>query len=996
MHHFLPAILAFAASPLLCRGASSLDFQRDVRPILSNHCFQCHGPDEKARKGKLRLDDLDSATHPAKSGDIAIVPKEPEKSELVTRIFSHDDSDLMPPPATKKPLTEAQRDILKRWVAEGAVYAKHWAYVKPVRPAIPEIAESSATILNPIDAFIAAKLQTHGLKQAPAADSYTLARRVSLDLTGLPPTPEVLDAFVKDHSPRAYEAYVDHLLKSPAYGERWARRWLDLARYADTNGYEKDRARSIWPYRDWVIQALNADMPFNEFTIEQLAGDMLPNATPQQIIATGFHRNTMLNEEGGIDPLEFRFAAMTDRVATTGAAWLGLTIGCAQCHTHKYDPIPHREYYGMMAFLNNTDEPDYDLPDAKQKAEFAANLKRADALTRDLVEKQRQPASADFQTWLTSERSAAVTWKTLKPTTWKTSMPLLTLQPDNSLLGSGDITKSVTYEVHYTSETSAPITALRLEALPDDSLPGHGPGMCFYEGPKGDFFLGDLKATADGQPVKLVRATESYSKNNFGKDPANAQAAIDGDPQTGWSCAGRNGERHEAVFILEKPVAAKDLHLTMLFGRHYACPLGRFRLSATTDAKVATAQAMDDQVAALVLLPDPQLTASQRDQLFTHYLFTNKKFEKEAKVIQDLRKEPAGITSLVMRERPANNPRPTHIHHRGEFTQLEEEVQPITLSMLHPFPKDKPKTRLEFARWLVSNENPLTPRVIVNRQWAVLFGRGLVKTVEDFGYQGAPPSHPELLDYLATEFVSQGWSMKKLHKLIVMSATYRQTSLIPAEAGTRDPENIYLSHAPRVRVDAEIVRDSLLRASDLINPKIGGPSVFPPQPASVTDASYGKFQWTPSTGPDRYRRSLYTFSKRTAPFGMFATFDGPTGESCLVKRDTSDTPLQALTTLNDVIFTEAAQALGHLTAKAAKDDAGHIHNLYLRILCRPPDTDEAHLMGTFLQTQRSRLQKGELQAATIADLKEGDVNEAAAWTLVARALFNLDEFVTKG
>ncbi|MDZ4288005.1 MAG: PSD1 and planctomycete cytochrome C domain-containing protein, partial [Prosthecobacter sp.] len=907
----------------------ALDFQRDVRPILSNHCFQCHGPDEEAREADLRLDKRESAV------PTVIVPGKPDTSELVKRIFTDNEDDVMPPLSAKKPITEAQKEVLKRWIAEGAVYTKHWAFTKPERPQVPAIKDTAARIFNPIDAFIAARLDKEGLKQSPPADAHALARRVALDLTGLLPTPAELAAFVQNPSPQAYEAYVDQLLKSPHYGERWARRWLDLARYADTNGYEKDRERSIWPYRDWVIAALNADMPFDQFTIEQLAGDMLPNATPQQIVATGFHRNTMLNEEGGIDPLEFRYHAMTDRVATTGATWLGLTTGCAQCHTHKFDPITHTEYYGMMAFLNNTDEPDFDLPNADKEAARQANLKRAAALTTDLTAKQRVPEKAAFQSWLAEQRTKAVTWMPLRPATVKTNLPLLTVQDDGSLLGSGDITKSDRYDLTFPLSGQG-ITALRLEALPHESLPAHGPGMCYYEGPKGDFFMGEFQVFADGQPVKIANASESYSKNNFGKSPVSAKAATDGDPQTGWSCAGRYGERHEAVFVFAKPVTAKTLTITMLFGRHYACPLGHFRISTTSVAKGISARDMDASLAELLVLPEAKLSPFQRDQLFTHYLLTSKKFAKESQAIKDLRKPTETTTTLVMRERPAVNPRLTYRHHRGEYTQPKEAVQPVTLAILHPFPKDAPRNRLGFARWLVSPENPLTPRVIANRQWAAFFGRGLTKTLEDFGYQGAPPSHPELLDFLASNFVRQGWSLKKLHKLIVMSATYQQSSTVPADATARDPENIYLSHSPRVRLDAELVRDSVLRSSGLLSPQMGGASVYPPQPDSVTEVAYGKFKWTPSIGANRYRRSLYTFSKRTAPFAMFTTFDGPTGEACLAKRETSNTPLQALTSLNDIIVTEAAQAMGKQFAVGPPDDAKRIDDLYVRVLCRAP------------------------------------------------------------
>ena len=970
---------------------AKVEFQRDIRPILSDRCLKCHGPDVEKRKAGLRLDVREEALKPAKSGEHAIVPGKADASELVARIFASDDKDLMPPPEMKKPLTAEQKALFKQWIAEGAEYQPHWAYVKPATPPLP-VVKQAAWGRNPIDAFVLAKLEAQGMKPSPAADPATLARRVALDLTGLPPPPELLAAYLRDPTDKAYELLVDQLLASSHYGERWARRWLDLARYADTNGYEKDRQRSIWPYRDWVIHALNRDLPFDEFTIEQLAGDLLPHARPDQIVATGFHRNTMLNEEGGIDPLEFRFNAMVDRVGTTATTWLGLTMQCCQCHTHKYDPIPHTEFYGLMAFLNNADEPDFDLPDATAEQQHQASLKKAAALLAKLPDEYpggREAAEKAFTEWLAKERAATVPWTTLKPLAARSNMPLLTIQPDGSVLGSGDITKSDTYELTLQCNIKD-VTALRLEALPDDSLPGHGPGMTFYEGPKGDFFLGELQLTANGKPVKFASATESYSKNNFGAKPVNAQLAIDGDPQTGWSCAGRYGKQSEAVFVLEQPLEATEIKVKMMFGRHYACSLGHFRLSATSAAG-AVAKDRDPEMARLMALSDAQWKPEERQQAMAAFLLTQPSLSKQAAAIERLKQVPEGVTTLVMRERPASNPRPTFRHHRGEFTQPREQVQPVTLSVLHPFPTDQPKNRLTFARWLVSPENPITPRVVMNRHWAALFGTGIVKTVQDFGYQGEMPSHPELLDWLSTEFIRQKWSMKAMHKLMVMSSTYRQAAATTNLA--QDPGDRLLSHFPRTRLDAEMIRDSLLSASGLLTDKTGGPSVFPPQPESVTEVAYGKFQWTPSTGPDRYRRSLYTFMKRTAPFAMSTTFDGPTGESCLALREASNSPMQALTAMNDVVVTEASQATGRLLAAQANDEE-RAASLFARALSRPLDAVEQKMLLQFVKQQRDRLQNKELDAAKICG--EGASIDAAAWTLAARTIFNLDEFVTKG
>jgi hypothetical protein len=1036
-------LIATLLGALSLSAAPAPDFQRDVRPILSRQCFACHGPDEHSRKANLRLDLRESALAPAKSGKRAIVPGKPDASELVRRITSTDHNKVMPPPETKKQLTPAEVDTLRRWVAAGADYQPHWAFIKPKQVSPPKV-KQAAWPHNAIDHFILARLEREGLKPSPPADDYTLVRRLYLDLIGLPPTPEEADAFVKSvqigNRQSAIGNLSDKLLASPHYGERWARKWLDLARYADTNGYEKDRPRNIWPWRDWVIRALNEDLPFDQFTIQQLAGDLLPASRNTQhaprgldpLVATGFHRNTMLNEEGGIDPLEFRFYAMVDRVATTGTTWLGLTIGCAQCHTHKYDPIQHTDFYAMMAFLNNADEPDQDLPDAALDEQHRQKLERAAKLVAELPGKfpadskatppltSAQHLEKRLAEWLAAERTRVVKWTTLRPAEAKANLPLLTVQADDSVFASGDISKMDTYELTFRN-VPAGVTALRLEALPDDRLPAHGPGMTYYEGRKGDFFMGEFKVFAGSSQLKLVRATESFSKNNFGNAPVTAALATDSNPETGWSTATREGERHEAVFNLAEPLrAAGDLRVKMLFGRHYAASLGRFRIAFTTDPRGATASTLPLEAQELLLRPDAQLTAADRAKLREHFLLAAPELKEARAEIERLRKPPAHQTTLVLRERPPENPRPTHRHHRGEFLSPKEAVAPAVLGVLNPLPPGAPANRLGFAQWLVSRENPLTARVTVNRQWAALFGRGLVRTTEDFGLQGDAPTHPELLDWLAVEFMKRGWSLKQLHKLIVTSATYQQSSQysvisnqpsvasgarkptenwkLNTENSSRfDPDNRLLSRFPRSRLDAELIRDSVLRASGLLSPKIGGPSVFPPQPASVTqEGVYAGKAWDESKGEDRYRRGLYTFAKRSAPYAMFNTFDGPSGEACVARRDVSNTPLQALTLLNDTVILEAAQALGRQLAAQPGSVEIRVESLFRRCLTRPPSADERAQLVKFYETQRTRFASGELKAAAFAGPGDGDANDRAAWTALARALLNLDEFIAKG
>jgi len=1011
-----------------------IDFSRDVRPILSDRCFSCHGPDEKARQAELRLDQRDEAIGD-RDGSNAIVPGDAEKSELVRRILSDEPDVRMPPPDSNRVLSKDERSLLIRWISEGAVYSRHWSFVPPQRgtriPLITSIPGGLPTsfVIGPIDYYIYRRLRAEGLDMSPEADPYTLVRRVHLDLIGLPPTPLETDKWVAklqqsgtrtgSVDKAVWRKLVNHLLGLPQYGERWARRWLDLARYADTNGYEKDRDRSMWPYRDWVVNALNADMPFDQFTIEQLAGDMLPNATISQRIATGFHRNTMLNEEGGIDPLEFRFYAMTDRVATTGTTWLGLTLGCAQCHSHKYDPVSHTEYYGFMAFLNNTDEPDLEIPDLAIDKQHARNLAEAETLLNLLPQQWPDPKDSKklepdeltvrrdfvmdlaFSDWLTAERKRTVKWQTLRPVVAKSNLPLLTVEDDDAVFASGDSTKHDVYTLAF-DRGFAGATAIRLEALPDSRLPARGPGMTFYEGRKGDFYLTEFKLIADGHPVRISRATHSYAKNQFGKNPVSAQLTLDGDVQTGWSANGRNGERHVAVFVLEEPLpAAERLELRMDFGRHFSSSLGRFRLSVTAHAAGAAARDLPAEVEELLAITDEQLSEAQRSRLRNEFLLRAPELAKPAAKIRALQRPPALATSLVMHERPSENPRPTYRHHRGEFLQKRELVTSRTPEVLHAFAQDLPRNRLGLARWIVSPKNPLTARVVVNRHWAAFFGNGLVRTLEDFGLQGESPSHPQLLDWLAVElrdggeFIKTPWSLKQLHRLIVTSAAYRQSSRVTPELLQRDPDNRLLARSPRFRLEAEIIRDASLKAAGVLSAKMGGPAVRPLQPDGITEAAFGRPKWKTSSGEDRYRRSLYTYQKRTAPFAMFTTFDGPSGEACIARRDVSNTSLQALTLLNDVMFIDTARAFGRRQAEMSGTDNELVSDTFRRILTRPPSADEIELLSQFVTQQRQRITAGELDAQVISGSDTAENKEQAVWTLVARALLSVDEAITR-
>ena len=1029
-------IVGLSLATLESACADEVSFSREIQPILARACFACHGPDEGDRQAELRLDLRETAIDYG-----AIVPGSPDESELIRRIFSDAPDEQMPPPDAHVQLTDEQKEQLRAWVAAGAEYAPHWAFVPPTRLAPPEVGNITPEgwPANPIDNFALARMHEENLSPSGEADRYALVRRVYLDLIGLPPTPEEADAFVHDDSPHAYGNLVDQLLDSPHYGERWARLWLDLGRYSDTNGYEKDRPRSIWPYRDWVIDAINDDLPFDRFTIEQLAGDMLPEATLDQRVATGFHRNTMLNEEGGIDPLEFRYYAMVDRVATTGTVWLGLTTGCAQCHSHKYDPISHTEYYRLMALLDNADEPDLILPDeviAAQRQEIEAQIATLEAELPSqfpppdgdgpVAERRARHFEQRFRDWLGEQQLAAVEWTPLRPTSMTTNLPKLELLDDLSILSTGDITKRDLFTLTFAlDQFEAPVTALRLEALPDDRLPARGPGRSYYEGRQGDFFLSEVTAhhrtlptppasavdagsigngksrptASPGRLLAFNNASHSYGKISVGSGTADAKNVVDGEGSTGWSTAEREGEPHQLVVNLETPVEPEgELQLELLFERHFAASLGRFRISATTAQGDVQASVLSDELLQVLMRPRKSWTNDEVAALQREFSLVSPELVEARKPIDKLRKAlPNFPTTLVLQERPADNPRPTHRRHRGEYLNVEEEVAPGIPAFLEAFTQDAPQDRLDFARWLASEANPLVARVVVNRHWRALFGRGLVESVADFGSQSEPPTHPELLDWLACEFIEQGWSRKKLHKLIVTSRVYRQSSAVTPELLAVDPENRVLARGPGHRVDGEIVRDILLKASGLLNPKLGGPSVYPPQPASVTALAYGNSAWKASDGPDRYRRSLYTFSKRTAPFAAYQVFDAPSGETCTARRDRSNTPLQALTLLNDEMYLEMSRALAADVCETISDQTRvdeRASAIFRRLLTRPPAEMELRAITDFYRRQHARIDAGEVDTKEITDREDASA-DLAAWTMTARVLANLDEVIVK-
>jgi hypothetical protein len=1021
-------VLAAAPSPAPARATVSFD--RDIRSILSEKCFACHGPDVAKRKGKLRLDTQEGAYGAAASGSFAVVPNKLEESELYIRITSDDPDERMPPAKTGKPLTAAEIQKLTAWIEQGAEYQRHWAFIPPVRPEIPNVQEPGR-LSNPIDFFIVARLQAEGLKLSPESDRTTLIRRLSLDLRGLPPTIAEVDAFLADRDDGAYERLVDRLLDSPHYGERWGRIWLDAARYADSDGYEKDKLRRVHFYRDWVVDALNRDIPYNQFVIEQIAGDELPNPTQDQIVATGFLRNSMVNEEGGIDPEQFRMEAMFDRMDCIGKSVLGLTIQCAQCHTHKFDPLTHEEYYRMFAFLNDAHEANTAVYSPDEQMRRAEMFRRIREIEADL--KHRYPdwqgRMAAWERTLGDDRSA---WRIVSPPEKVDGGQKHYTLGDGSVLAAGYAPTKHTTE--FTVKVESPtITAVRLEMLNDPSLPLGGPGRSI----KGQFGLSEFRVDAgplDGSsPPKAVAIARASADVNPPERPLEPEFddrgkarritgpisfAIDGKRETAWTAnvgAGRSNVPRNAVFVFEKPVTyLKGTELTFHLDQYHGGwnsddnqnnNLGRFRFSVTDRTDVA-ADPVPKAVREILAVPADKRSPAQSAVVFAYWRTTVPEWKEANDRIEALwNTHPVGSEQLVLHD--LDKPRVTHLLQRGDFLKPGKEVGAGTPAFLNPLPEGASRSRLTFARWLVDRNAPTTARSLVNRVWQAYFGIGIVSTSEDLGTQSEAPSHPALLDWLAVEVMDGGWRLKQLHRLIVTSATYRQSSRVSPELLAKDPYNRLLARGPRFRVDAEIVRDVALAASGLLNPKLGGPSIQPPAPAFLflPPASYGPKVWNEAAGPDRYRRALYTFRYRSVPYPMLQAFDAPNGDFSCVRRARSNTPLQALTTLNEPVFLECARALALLILnKGGGDDASRIDYAFRRCLARKPTKSESNILLALLERQ---LKQFATEGHNPWDLVLGDPSQAtqlpptatpaqwASWTAVSRVLLNLDETVTK-
>jgi hypothetical protein len=1016
------------ALPSTLAAAVPIDYSRDVRPILANNCFACHGNDPAHREAELRLDQMEAADE-ARGAEDVIDPGDPESSELVVRVTSEDVDVRMPPADSGKVLKASEIETLRQWIAEGAVYKKHWAFEAPRRSPVPRV-EHDDWVRNTMDAFVLARLEREGLVPSPRAERGSLLRRLSLDLIGLPPRSDELKEFLADEESGAYKRAVERLLASPHFGERWARLWLDAARYADSDGFEKDKPRSVWMYRDWVINAFNADMPYDRFVIEQIAGDLLPEPSQEQLVATGFLRNSMINEEGGIDPEQFRMEAMFDRMDAIGKAVLGVTIQCAQCHSHKYDPLSQTDYYRMFAFLNNCDEgqPAVYTPQERRQWQATAEIIRTleDQLCSENPEWQERMA-----VWEASVRGDQPTWKTMRPQLDASGDQKHYLLGDGSILAQG-----YAPTIHYT-EFSAhvkaeSIAAFRLELFNDSNLPRGGPGrsidgMCALtefkafvapaDRPDQQTELTFKAASADVNPPERELAAIYDDKSGRRRVTGPAAMAIDGDDKTAWGIdvgPARSNVPRKAVFVLERPLPASSgvrisFHLVQRHGGWNSDDnqnnnLGRFRFSyaAQQDAK---ADPLPSEVRAIVEAPRAGRTADENQLVFRYWRTTVDEFAEANRRIEALwNSHPRGTTQLVLLERPT--PRATHRLERGSFLAPAEEVSPGVPDFLHSLEDESPN-RLSFARWLVDRRSPTTARAIVNRIWQAYFGVGLVGTSDDLGTQGDMPTHPELLDWLAVELMEHDWSLKHIHRLIVSSATYQQSSRVAPELLERDPANRLLARGARFRVDAEVVRDLALSASGLLTPTVGGPSVYPPAPEFLfkPPTSYGPKPWHFDVGPDKYRRAIYTTRYRSVPYPALQAFDAPTGEYACVRRVRSNTPLQALTTLNEPLFFECARALAVKTvADGGATDVERLTYAFERCVSRAPSKPELALLRHFLARQKKRFNReGADPRQMLIDEEDPQAGppdgvsaaDLAAWTAIARVVLNLDETITR-
>ncbi|MBV9865557.1 MAG: PSD1 domain-containing protein [Abitibacteriaceae bacterium] len=1026
----LLAVMAFASvtgagaqsvpSKPTLKATSKLLYSRDIQPILSDKCYTCHGPDAAARKAGLRLDQAQSAL---RKENPVIVPGNSSVSELVKRITAQDPDEKMPPPTSHRTLTPQQIAQLKQWIDEGAVWGKHWSFEPPQRAALPAV-KNKTWARNPIDRFVLAKLEQSGLTPSPEASKETLIRRVTLDLTGLPPTPQETAAFLADHAPDAYEKVVDGLLQSPRFGERMVWEWLEAARYADTNGYQGDPTRPMYYWRDWVINALNRNMPYDQFTVEQLAGDLLPNPTRDQLIATGFHRNHMINGEGGRIPEESRVDYVRDRVETTSTVWMGLTLQCARCHDHKFDPLTQRDYYQVSAYFNSVDETGANdagglanpvlsmpSPEQTQRLEALRVVERDTKQQRDAAEKAVGERQAQWEQSLLGPDGKLLepTWQPLTPDNLQSEQGTqLEKLEDSSVLAKGKSPDKDNYTLNLNPILGS-ITGFKLEVLPDASFVNKGPGRA----DNGNFVLNEFQVRLNDKPIDLVAVNADFEQQGWP-----LAGAVDGKPETGWAIMPSFGQTHTAIFQVREPVAGDTARLScklmFQFGRQHT--LGHFKLYATT-APPELLHPLPAEIRAILLKARDARSDAEKIKLTEYHRDNDPQVADAKKRCEDAQREREAFENsiprtMVMRDRA--QPRDTFILIRGAYDKYGEKVTPGVPAVLPALPEGAPPNRLALARWLVSPSNPLTARVTVNRYWQSLFGTGIVKTVDDFGVQGEKPSHPELLDWLACEFMqptvaqptvanalpNNAWNLKHILRLMVTSATYRQSSKTPSGLAERDPENRLLAHGPRYRLPSWMIRDQALAASGLLVEKLGGPPVKGYQPPGIwEDATFGIIRYEPDHGAALYRRSLYQFWRRIV--GPTEFFDVGNRQTCQVKINRTNTPLQALVTLNDVTYVEAARVLAQRVMQEATTPAARIALAYQLLVARQPSKAETAVLMSALKKFHAQFAKDPASAKKLLSMGESprdehlDVVEHAAYTALSNVILNLDETLTK-
>ncbi|MCI0390969.1 MAG: DUF1553 domain-containing protein [Acidobacteria bacterium] len=1069
-HRIQLSILAFAVavicSSLLNRVTADysqlkpVDFNREVRPILSDSCFTCHGPDEEQRMANLRLDTKEGAF--ARQG--VIVPRDSAKSRLINRVTSKNPNLIMPPPDSGHKLTDKQIELLIRWIDEGAQWNEHWAYVAPKRPAAPQV-KNSSWVRNPIDNFILARLEKEGLKPSPEADKVALLRRVHLDLTGLPPTPAETEAFLADKSPDAYEKVVDRLLASPHYGERMAMQWLDLARYADTHGYHIDSHRDMWPWRDWLIKAFNQNKHYDQFTIEQLAGDLLPNATIDQKIASGFNRNHMINYEGGAIPEEYLNEYIVDRVETTANAWMGMTMGCARCHTHKYDPISHKEFYQFYAFFNNISEKGLDgqrgnaapflsMPADEQKTRRDELDKTIIELVKALDEENVKPLQEAWEKNYTGKIAVAPRENLIALYELDGSLSDAsgryhhgrTVKGDPTF-GGGQVSRAVFLDGQTQLSFGRAVTPDGSDAftLAVWMRPNIGKiGNFIFQKTEDEQTrrgyelilertqLVDIQRYAAPLTIRLssrwpdsaiqVRTRELFNNSEW----KHLSLAYDGSGKAAGVNIYLNGKPAEVEVIQDNLTGSIKTNAELQIGskatgRAYSGGVDDLRLySRALKPEEIEQLAVNYPIQTILSGVSGKRTKEEIDRMREYFLtyIAPDAMKKQNVDLKGLKKERESLGRrildvMVMRE--LEKPRETYILMRGDYRNKTDKVTPDVPAVLPPLQSrerdgaggERLSNRLDLARWLVDPNHPLTARVAMNRYWQIYFGHGIVKTSEDFGSQGEPPVHPELLDWLATEFIRTGWDVKAMQRLIVTSATYRQMSMVTPQLLEKDPENRLLARGPRFRLQAEMVRDCALAASGLLNGEIGGPSVFPYQPLGLWEElafgdGFSAQEYSQSHGKDLYRRSMYTFWKRTAPPASLATFDAPDREKCVARRALTNTPLQALILMNDPTYVEAARALAQRALReGGKDANGRIAYAFRLATARKPTAQELNVLRALLNKQLLNYRSDRKAANELLRVGESTADtkmdhlELAAWTVVTSAILNLDETITK-